>query len=86
MYWDPLVNRIICFSTSSLTINSSNPANKQIVILHDAPATPPASLIKTLAADKIAYIYITDGQEASDPYDVFPTQWTTFVSDVAATN
>ena len=76
----------IC-STSQLSFSSSAPAAKQAVILTDAPSTPPASLISTLVGtDGIGSLYITDDTQANgaNPYDTLPTQFGTFVADVAA--
>ena len=75
------------FSPSQLSFSSSSPAAKQAVILTDAPSTPPASLISQLVAtDGIGSLYITDDSQANNgnPYDTLPTQFATFVSDVAA--
>lgn len=74
-------------STSDLTIDSTHPANQQSVIFHDAPATPPSSVISQLVgSDQIASIYITDDTAANggDPYDTFPSEFASFVSTVAA--
>ncbi|KAF8307803.1 hypothetical protein DL93DRAFT_2142993 [Clavulina sp. PMI_390] len=73
------------FKASSLSISSSSPANKQWVILYAGPTQPSTSTITTLASDGIGAIYLTD-KPASNPYDAIMDNWSTFVSDVAATN
>lgn len=70
------------YSNSDLTIDSKNPASQQSVILHDAPAKPPSSLISQLvASDGIGSLYFTDDTEENggDPYDSFPSQFANFV-------
>jgi len=80
-------NEIANFSPSQLSFSSSTPANKQAVILTDAPSTPPASLISQLVTtDGIGALYITDDTQASggNPYDDLPTDLASFVALVAA--
>ncbi|KAH8106065.1 Spherulation-specific family 4-domain-containing protein [Cristinia sonorae] len=75
------------FSPSQLTLGSSTPANKQAVILHDAPSAPPSSIISQLVAtDRIGALYITDDVQANNgnPYDSLPSDLAAFVSAVAA--
>lgn len=77
----------VSLSPSQLTIDSTHPANQQAVILHDAPSTPPSSLISQLVgSDKVASVYITDDTQANNgnPYDSFPSQFASFVSTVSA--
>ncbi|KAK7695536.1 hypothetical protein QCA50_000172 [Cerrena zonata] len=73
------------FSASQLVIGPTTPASKQGVILHDAPATPPTSLINTLiGTDHIGALYITDDVQANNgnPYDSLPSQFAAFVQAV----
>lgn len=75
------------FSPSQLSIGSSAPAAKQAVILTDAPSSPSPSLISQLVStDGIASLYITDDMQANggDPYDSFPSDFSSFVATVGA--
>ncbi|KAG9075299.1 hypothetical protein FRC06_010164, partial [Ceratobasidium sp. 370] len=75
------------FSASDYTISTSTPASKQAVILHDSPSTLPSSTITQIVkTDKIGAVYITSDVEANNgnPYDSFPTYWSSFVSAVEA--
>lgn len=77
-------NFFSAFSSSQLSFSASSPANKQAVILHDAPSTPPSSLISQLVgSDGIGSLYITDDTESLNPYDSLPSQFATFVTEVA---
>lgn len=72
-------------SSSSYTIGSSTRASKQAIILHDSPTALPSSTItKTVKTDKIGAIYITDDVQANwqNPYDSFPSYWSSFVDAV----
>ena len=75
-------------SPSQLTINASEPASKQIVILHDSPSSSPTALINELIGSlQVASLYVTDDSQDSgdmNPYNSFPTFWNQFVDDVAA--
>ncbi|KAB5595670.1 Spherulin-4 [Ceratobasidium theobromae] len=65
--------------------SSSTPASKQAIILHDSPTALPSSTItKTVKTDKIGAIYITDDVQANwqNPYDSFPSYWSSFVDAV----
>ena len=81
---------ILTLSPSQLTINASEPASKQIVILHDSPSSSPTALIKELIGSgslQVASLYVTDDSQDSgdmNPYNSFPTFWNQFVADVAA--
>ncbi|KAG9124437.1 hypothetical protein FRC07_011632 [Ceratobasidium sp. 392] len=73
------------FTPSSYKISSSTPASKQAVILHDAPSTLPTSTINQIVkTDKIGAVYITNDVEANNgnPYDSFPSYWSSFVTAV----
>ncbi|KAF5384633.1 hypothetical protein D9757_007531 [Collybiopsis confluens] len=67
---------------SSLIINSTEPASKQIVILHDGPSTLPTSLIQQLSAGGIASTFITNEPQA-DAYNNVPSYWEQFVDELA---
>ncbi|KAJ7165852.1 Spherulation-specific family 4 [Mycena filopes] len=67
------------FSVSQLTINSTAPASKQAVVLHDGPATTPVALVDQLEQLGIGYIFITEAE-----YSTVPADWANFCSDVAA--
>ena len=72
-------------SASQLVIDGSHPAAQQAVILHDAPSTPPSSLISQLVSiDRIGALYITDDTQANggNPYDSLPTDLSGFVATV----
>ena len=85
---------VICISYSSgtisasqLVIDSSHPAAQQAVILHDAPSTPPSTLVSQLVStDGIGSLYITDDTQANggNPYDSLPTDFSSFVATVNA--
>ncbi|KAJ1309549.1 hypothetical protein OPQ81_006322 [Rhizoctonia solani] len=73
------------FSTSLYTIGSSTPAAKQAFILTDSPSTLPTNIInQVIKTDKIGALYITDDVQANgqNPYDSFPSYWTSFVDAV----
>lgn len=73
------------FSSTTYTITPSTPAAKQAVILHDSPSTLPSSTItQIIKTDKIGALYITDDVQANNqnPYDSFPSYWTSFVDAV----
>ncbi|OBZ76981.1 Spherulin-4 [Grifola frondosa] len=73
------------FDASDLSFNSSAPASKQAVILHDAPSTPPTALIDQLiTTDQLKAIYITDDTQANNgnPYDSLPSDLSSFVNAV----
>ncbi|KAG8732809.1 hypothetical protein FRC11_010827 [Ceratobasidium sp. 423] len=73
------------FSPSLYTISSSTPAAKQAVILTDSPTALPSSTInQIIKTDKIGALYITDDVQANqqNPYDSFPSYWTSFVDAV----
>jgi hypothetical protein len=72
------------YSNSQLTLSDpSEPVSKQAVILHDAPSTLPTSTVTQLTStDGINRIFITDALEATNPYDTFPSYWTSFVNAV----
>ncbi|CAE6380354.1 unnamed protein product [Rhizoctonia solani] len=75
------------FSPSLYTISPSTPAAKQAVILTDSPSSLPSSTInQIIRADKIGALYMTDDVQANDqnPYDSFPSYWTSFVDAVQA--
>jgi len=75
------------FSSSQLSLGSSTPAAKQAVILHDAPSSPPASLISQLVTtDGIGSLYITDDTQANggNPYDSLPSDLSSFVATVGS--
>ncbi|KAG8712370.1 hypothetical protein FRC09_019946 [Ceratobasidium sp. 395] len=73
------------FSPSDYTISSSTPASKQAVILHDSGSALPSSTINQIVkTSKIGAVYITDDTEANsgNPYDSFPSYWSSFVTAV----
>ncbi|EKM59215.1 uncharacterized protein PHACADRAFT_191536 [Phanerochaete carnosa HHB-10118-sp] len=74
------------FSPSQLSLGSSTPTAKQAVILHDAPSSPPISLIDQLVTDGIGSLYITDDTQANggNPYDSLPSDLSSFVATVGA--
>ncbi|KAG8732808.1 hypothetical protein FRC11_010826 [Ceratobasidium sp. 423] len=75
------------FSPSLYTVSSSTPAAKQAFILTDSPSTVPTSTIdQIIKTDKIGALYITDDAQANgqNPYDSFPSYWTSFVDAVQA--
>lgn len=67
-------------------VNSNNPAVKQSIILHDGPSSPPYSTMRSFFQANFGSVYITDDTEAGggNPYDSFPTDWTSFL-DLADT-
>ncbi|KAF9462048.1 Spherulation-specific family 4 [Collybia nuda] len=73
------------FATSSLTISSSTPANKQAVLLHTAPSTLPASTIQQVSGQLgIGALFITDVTFDDNPYGSLPSYWGAFVNAVDA--
>jgi hypothetical protein len=55
------------------------------VILHDSPSALPSSTITQIVkTSKIGAVYITDDTEITDqnPYNAFPSYWSSFVSAV----
>ncbi|KAI0722264.1 Spherulation-specific family 4 [Cerioporus squamosus] len=75
------------FTPSQLSLNSSTPASKQAVVLHDGPSTPSTSLISQLiTTDRIKAFYVTDDVQANNqnPYDMLPTDLESFVAAVQA--
>ncbi|KAJ7031120.1 Spherulation-specific family 4 [Mycena alexandri] len=68
------------FSVSQLAINSTAPAIKQAVLLHDGPTTTPVSLVDQLIGQLgIGYLFITNAE-----YTSIPSDWDNFVADVSA--
>ncbi|TFK92842.1 hypothetical protein K466DRAFT_539020 [Polyporus arcularius HHB13444] len=75
------------FNPSQLSLNSSTPASKQAVVLHDGPSTPPTSLISQLiTTNDIKAFYVTDDVQANNqnPYDMLPTDLESFVTAIEA--
>ena len=78
---------LACLRTSQLSLGATTPPAKQAVVLHDAPSTPPTSLISQLVTtDKIKAFYVTDDTQANDgnPYDDLPTDLESFITAVEA--
>ncbi|GJE84198.1 Spherulin-4 [Phanerochaete sordida] len=74
------------FSPSQLSLRSSSPASKQAVILHDAPSSPPTSLLSQLVSDGIGSLYISDDTQANNgnPYDSFPSDLSSLAAALGA--
>ncbi|KIK61905.1 hypothetical protein GYMLUDRAFT_72957 [Collybiopsis luxurians FD-317 M1] len=66
---------------SSLIINSTEPASKQIVLLHDGPATLPTSLVDQLTSGGIGSTFITNKRQAN-AYSSFPSYWEQFCEEL----
>ncbi|KAJ3995606.1 Spherulation-specific family 4 [Lentinula boryana] len=67
----------------SLVINATEPAAKQIVILHDAPSTLPTALIDDLTSAGIASTFITSMPQAS-AYNTTPPYWESFCAELTS--
>ena len=71
------------FSTSDLTISSSEPASKQAVLLYNAGSSSPTSLIDQLGSLGVGTVYVT-GDTLPNPWDTVPTFWAAEMGDIAA--
>lgn len=67
-----------------MTIDATELASKQAVILHDGPSTTDTSVVNQLVTtDKVKAVFLTDF--ANDvAYENIPTDWSNFVDDVQA--
>ncbi|TFK34640.1 Spherulation-specific family 4 [Crucibulum laeve] len=71
------------YSSSSLTITTNSPANKQSVILHTGPAQLPLSIVQQLTSTGLGAIFITNYPSA-DAYSFAPSYWSTFLSYIVS--